>query len=150
MSPIRLFTDFDGRIGLRQFWLGSIALALCLLAIQWVAPRLTDRYTASLIIAFINAFALFPWAALAAKRATDRGGSSLFGILLVCAIVLPTELRPVLGYAWRPSLEAMSVMAWLVALVDLGLMPGVETDAALAEQGPAASAHSVRLNPAER
>ncbi len=150
MSPIRLFTDFDGRIGLRQFWLGSIALALGLLAIQWVAPRLTDRYTASLIIAFVNAFALFPWAALAAKRATDRGGSSLFGILLVCAIVLPTELRPVLGYAWQPSLEAMSVMAWLVALVDLGMMPGVEADAARAEQGTTASGHSVRLNSAER
>lgn len=138
MSPVRLFTDFDGRIGLRQFWFGSIALALCLLAIQWVSPRLTDRYTASLVFAFANAFALFPWAALAAKRATDRGGSSLFGILLVCAIVLPTELRPVLGYAWQPSLEAMSAIAWLVALVDLGMMPGVEADAALAEQESAA------------
>jgi uncharacterized membrane protein YhaH (DUF805 family) len=138
MPLIRLFTDFDGRIDRRQFWLGSIALAFCLLAIQWSAPRLADRDMAAMIVAFVNAFALFPWAALAAKRATDRGGSSLFGILLVCAIVLPRELRPALGYVWDPSLVAISTMAWLVALVDLGLMPGADPDAALAEQERAA------------
>lgn len=134
MSVIRLFTDLDGRIGLRQFWLGSIALALCLLAVQSGASQVIDKYSAAKIVAFANAFALFPWAALAAKRATDRGGSSLFGILLVCAIVLPRELQPLLGYAWAPSLVAISTMAWLVALVDLGLMPGVDREAALAEQ----------------
>lgn len=138
MSAIRLFTDLDGRIGLRQFWLGSIALALCLLAVQWAAPQLTDKYTAAKIVAFANAFALFPWSVLAAKRATDRGGSSMFGILLVCAIVLPREVQPLLGYAWAPSLIAISTMAWLVALVDLGLMPGVGRDAPLAEQSGAA------------
>ena len=138
MSAIRLFTDLDGRIGLRQFWLGSIALALCLLAVQWGTSQVMDRYSAAKVVAFANAFALFPWAALAAKRATDRGGSSLFGILLVCAIVLPRELEPLLGYAWAPSLTAISTMAWLVALVDLGLMPGVNRDAPLAEQGRAA------------
>lgn len=138
MSLIRLFTDLDGRIGLRKFWFGSIALALCLLALQWVSPRLTDKHTATMIVAFANAFALFPWAALAAKRATDRGGSSLFGILLVCTIVLPTELRPLLDYAWRPSLEAISTIAWLIALVDLGMMPGAQADPALAAQETAA------------
>ena len=138
MSLFRLFTDLDGRIGLRQFWLGSIALALVLLALQWLAPHLTDQPTAASIVAFAKAFALFPWVALAAKRATDRGGSSLFGIVLVCAIVLPTELRPLVGYAWRPSLEAISTIAWLIALVDLGLMPSAEPDRALAAQEAAA------------
>lgn len=138
MSLFRLFTDLDGRIGLRQFWLGSLALTLCLLAVQWVAPYLVDKPTAISVVAFSKAFALFPWAALAAKRATDRGGSALFGIFLVCAIVLPTELRPHLDYAWRPSLEAISTIAWLIALVDLGLMPGVGSDRVLAAQGAAA------------
>lgn len=138
MTLIRLFTDLDGRIGLRQFWLGSIALALCLLAVQWAAPHLVERPTAIGIVAFSKAFALFPWAALAAKRATDRGGSALFGIFLVCAIVLPTELRPYLDYVWRPSLDAISTIAWLIALVDLGLMPGVEPGRALAAQEAAA------------
>lgn len=41
MSPIRLFTDLDGRIGLRSFWLGTATVALALLTIQRVAPQLT-------------------------------------------------------------------------------------------------------------
>ncbi|MBN9439309.1 hypothetical protein [Bosea sp. (in: a-proteobacteria)] len=138
MSVIRLFTDLDGRIGLRQFWLGSIALALCLLLVQWAAPRLVEMPMAMSIIAFTKAFALFPWAALAAKRATDRGGSAQFGIFLVCAIVLPAELQPHLGYAWRPSLDAISTIAWLIALVDLGLLPGARPDRQLAAQRAAA------------
>lgn len=138
MSAIRLFTDLDGRIGLRQFWLGSIALALCLLAIRSGAQHIVDKQTAAMIVAFANTFALFPWAALAAKRATDRGGSSLFGILLICAIVLPGELRPVLGYVWEPSLVAISTIAWLIALVDLGLMPSAEAKTVLADREGAA------------
>lgn len=122
MSLFRLLTDFDGRIGLRQFWLGSAIVALTLWAIQHWAPQLLGRDTRQLI-AFANAFALFPWAALAAKRATDRGGSSLFGILLVCAIVLPEHLKPILSAAWEPSLDTIALIAWVVALVDLGLMP---------------------------
>jgi uncharacterized membrane protein YhaH (DUF805 family) len=128
MSLIRLFCDFDGRIGLRAFWLGSVAVTLTLLAIQRTVPLLADRYDAAMIIAFAKAFALFPWAALAAKRANDRGSTPLFGILLVCAIVLPDQLRPLVSFGWRPSLEAIATMAWIVALIDLGLMPSAEQD----------------------
>lgn len=128
MSLTRLFSDFDGRIGLRPFWLGSIAVALALFAIQRSAPLLADRHDAAMITAFAKAFALFPWAALAAKRANDRGSTPLFGILLICAIVLPEQLRPFLSIGWRPSLEAISTMAWIVAFVDLGLMPSAAAE----------------------
>lgn len=123
MSLVRLFSDFNGRIGLRSFWLGSIAVALMLLAIQRITPLLADRHDTFVILTFAKAFALFPWAALAAKRATDRGSTPFFGILLVCAIVLPEQLRPLLSLGWRPSLEAIATMAWVVALIDLGLLP---------------------------
>jgi len=123
MSLVRLFSDFDGRIGLRSFWLGSIAVALTLIATQRTASVLLDRHDAAMIAAFAKAFALFPWAALAAKRANDRGSMPLFGILLICAIVLPEHLRPFLSIGWRPSLEAISTMAWVVAFIDLGLLP---------------------------
>ncbi|RYE33230.1 MAG: hypothetical protein EOP23_09635 [Hyphomicrobiales bacterium] len=123
MSLIRLFSEFDGRIGLRTFWLGSIAVALTLLAIERTVPLLADHHATLAIIAFVKAFALFPWAALAAKRATDRGSTPLFGILLICAIVLPDHLKPLASIGWRPSLEAISTMAWVVAFIDLGLMP---------------------------
>lgn len=123
MYLVRLFSDFDGRIGLRTFWLGSIAVALTLLATQRTAAVLLDRHDAAMVAAFAKAFALFPWAALAAKRASDRGSTPLFGILLICAIVLPEQLRPLLSIGWRPSLEAIATMAWVVAFIDLGLMP---------------------------
>jgi uncharacterized membrane protein YhaH (DUF805 family) len=129
MSVIRLFSDFDGRIGRRDFWLGTATIALVLFATQKILPQMTDRQSARLIVAFVNAFALFPWAALAAKRATDRGSTSLFGILLICAIVLPEQLRLYLPFGWRPSLEAISTIAWVTAFIDLGLLPAAKADA---------------------
>src|SRR6476659_748962 len=126
MSLIRLFSDLDGRIGLRAFWLGSAGVALTLFALQKIVPQLADRQAAHTILVFLNAFALFPWAALAAKRASDRGSTPLFGILLICAIVLPEQLRLYLPFGWRPSLEAISTIAWIAAFIDLGLMPSAK------------------------
>jgi uncharacterized membrane protein YhaH (DUF805 family) len=128
MSPIRLFTDLDGRIGLRSFWLGTATVALALLTIQRVAPQLTAPATAAMVIAFAKAFALFPWCALAAKRARDRGGSAVFGILLICTIVLPEQMLAHVPFAWRPSLEAIGTIAWVIAFIDLGLMPSAHRD----------------------
>lgn len=140
MSLVRLFSDFDGRIGLRAFWFGSIAVALMLIAIQHIAPLLADHHHAASIIAFAKAFALFPWAALAAKRATDRGSTPLFGILLICAIVLPELLRPIMPFGWRPSLEAIATMAWVVAFIDLGLMPSAAEEDGVAVAAAGAKA----------
>lgn len=130
MSPIRLFCDLDGRIGLRSFWFGSAVIALALFTLQKLAPQLAPPQTARTIVAFAGAFALFPWAALAAKRAADRGSSPLFGILLICAIVLPEHLRLYMPFGWRPSLEAISTIAWIIAFIDLGLMPSAQTEEA--------------------
>ncbi len=130
MSLIRLLTDLNGRIGLRAFWLGSAAVAVALLGIQRIAPLFAEPHMAVTVVAFSKAFALFPWAVLAAKRATDRGGSSLFGIVLVCAIVLPEQLLPHMPFGWRPSLEAIGTIAWIVAFIDLGLMPSARDDEA--------------------
>ncbi|PTM39315.1 hypothetical protein [Bosea sp. 124] len=139
MSFIRLFADFDGRIGLGRFWLGSATVALALLAIQHVAPALFF-FQAEKVVAFASAFALFPWAALAAKRATDRGSAPLYGIVLICAIVLPDQVKPWLPYAWAPSLDTVSLIAWLFALVDLGLMPSARGLQPLAADGTDAKA----------
>ncbi|HEV7261236.1 MAG TPA: hypothetical protein VGN82_25890 [Bosea sp. (in: a-proteobacteria)] len=139
MSLFRLLTDFDGRIGLGRFWLGSALVAFALLGVRQTAPALF-YFEAEKIIAFAQAFALFPWAALAAKRAADRGSAPLYGILLVCAIVLPGQLQPWLPYAWAPSLETVSLIAWLFALVDLGLMPSALGGEPLAADGADAKA----------
>jgi uncharacterized membrane protein YhaH (DUF805 family) len=127
MSLVRLFTAIEGRIGLAPFWLGSVAVALALLLVERAAAHVAP-VDAARVVAFAKAFALFPLAALAAKRAVDRGSAPVFGILLVCAIVLPGELKPAMSSAWTPSLDTISLIAWVVALVDLGLMPGARTD----------------------
>lgn len=147
MSLFRLLTDFDGRIGLRRFWLGSAIVALALFAMQRVAPSLFG-YRAEQAVAFAHAFALFPWAALAAKRANDRGSSGLYGIILICAIVLPGQVRPLLPIAWAPSLDTISLIAWLFALVDLGLMPSARAEEPLAAGGADAKAGAWTHSPA--
>ena len=133
MSLVRLFSSLEGRIGLAPFWLGSIAVALALLLVERAAQHGVP-FEAAKIVAFAKAFALFPLAALAAKRAVDRGSAPMFGILLVCAIVLPGELKPAMSSAWTPSLDTISLIAWVVALVDLGLMPGRRDDKAIAAE----------------
>lgn len=139
MSLFRLLTDFDGRIGLGRFWLGSALVAFALLGAQQAAPWLLG-HRGEQAVAFVQAFALFPWAALAAKRAADRGSTALYGILLICAIVLPGHVKPWLPYAWAPSLDTVSLIAWLFALVDLGLMPSARDGERLAADGADAKA----------
>jgi len=141
MTVFRLLTDFDGRIGLRRFWLGSALVAFALLGIQKLASTFF-YFEAEKIVAFAQAFALFPWAALAAKRATDRGSSGLYGIILICVIVLPAHLEPWLPYLWAPSLDTVALIAWLFALVDLGLMPSARSREPLAADAPGGKAGS--------
>ncbi len=136
MPLIRLLTDLDGRIDRSRFWLGSVLVALALLAVRHVAAALADPNGAAQIAAFAGAFALFPYSVLAAKRSVDRGGSSLFGIALVSAIVLPGEIKPFVALAWEPSLDTIALIAWIVALVDLGLMPSAAEPAPLADASP--------------
>ena len=59
MSLTRLFSDFDGRIGLRAFWLGSLTVALTLFAIQRVTALLADHDDARVIVAFASYLAWF-------------------------------------------------------------------------------------------
>lgn len=128
MSLIRLFTDLDGRIGLRAFWFGTAAVAITLFTLQRLMPQLASPATALAVVTFAKVFALFPWSALAAKRAQDRGGSALFGILLVWTIVLPEQMLPFVPFGWRPSLEAIGTIAWVIAFIDLGLMPSAQDE----------------------
>ena len=139
MSIFRLLTDFDGRIGLGRFWLGSALVAFALLGVRQTAPALLG-HGGDQAVAFAQAFALFPWAALAAKRAVDRGSSAIYGILLICAIVLPGQIQPWLPYAWAASLDTVSLIAWLFALIDLGLMPSAQESEPLAADGADAKA----------
>lgn len=52
----------------------------------------------------------------------------MFGILLICTIVLPEQMLAHVPFAWRPSLEAIGTIAWVIAFIDLGLMPSAHRD----------------------
>ena len=135
MTLFRLLTDVDGRIGLSAFWLGNLLVVLGVLALQQVGAAI-GGLEGDRLGAFAGAFALFPWAALAAKRAADRGRPRLYGIVLVSAIVLLDLAETVVAPDRRQMLGAASSLLWLVALVDLGLLPGSRRQEAVAEPPP--------------
>lgn len=137
MQLIDLFISFDGRIGRRAFWLGTAGVALALWAIERLATRAELAHGAE-IIAFAGAFAIYPWAALAAKRATDRNRPRATGIAMVIGTVLLSLIaKAVSGGAPASVMGYLAAALWLVSLVDLGLMPSAPARPALHEDAAA-------------
>ncbi len=122
MSLIHLLSRFEGRVGRAGFWCGTALVALLLLATERLAVGLGD-FRAAQIVAFAGAFALFPWSALAAKRARDRGRHPLYGAALVVAIVLLGLGSGFADVTTSRLLDALSLTLWLTALIDLGMLP---------------------------
>lgn len=135
MPLLKLLTAFDGRIGRASFWLGTALVAFCLWLTESLAARHAGAHAAQ-VTAFAGAFALFPWSALAAKRARDRSRPWLYGPALVIAIVL-LGLGPVLLPSMpRDAPALLSLLLWLIALIDLGLLPGCLAPSSVAEPEP--------------
>ncbi len=139
MSPLSLLTAFDGRIGRTSFWCGSAVVAVALFIIEKAASRFAPSQAAA-VIAFAGAFALYPWAALAAKRACDRGRTGRFGIAVVAAIVLCGLASQVVADGPGRILDAVSMALWLFALIDFGLLPATPRDLPFAQPEPDARA----------
>jgi uncharacterized membrane protein YhaH (DUF805 family) len=139
MQPIRDLAALDGPLGRAGFWLGSLLVALVVLALKHLPEDLLP-FGAD-VPAFAESLAILPWSLLAARRAIDRGRSPLYGMLLVVGIVL-------LGLAGRVFPEEgyglASLGLWLVALVDLGLLPGKPGPAAAGVAPAAPAAKPVR------
>lgn len=133
-SVIDLFISFEGRIGRKAFWLGTGGVALTLWIIERLAHRL-DALQAPAIIAFCGAFAIYPWAALAAKRAADRNRPRLAGIALVIGTVLLALIGKAVSAGAPASIFSyLSLVCWIVSLVDLGLMPSTAGKVALSPE----------------
>jgi uncharacterized membrane protein YhaH (DUF805 family) len=124
MHVIHWFISFEGRIGRVPFWLGNAVVALVLFLIERFAVR-SGVSAAGQIIAFAGAFALYPWSALAAQRACDRGRPALYGMVLVLLILLSALAYRLLPVGTLATIAGLvSGLVWLVALIDLGLLPG--------------------------
>jgi uncharacterized membrane protein YhaH (DUF805 family) len=137
MTSFDLFISFEGRIGRKAFWLGTGAIALLLWIIERLATRL-DLLHGPEIIAFAATFAIYPWAALAAKRAVDRNRPRATGIAMVVGTVLLSLIaKAVSGGAPASIIGYAAAMLWLVSLIDLGLMPSAPARLALPEDARA-------------
>jgi uncharacterized membrane protein YhaH (DUF805 family) len=127
MRVLHWFISFEGRIGRGPFWLGNGLVALMLFLVERFAVRF-GASSAGQIIAFAGAFALYPWSALASQRASDRGRPAHYGMGLVLLILLSALVCRMLPSGAPASLAGLfSGLVWLLALVDLGLMPGAST-----------------------
>lgn len=132
MPLLTLLTGFEGRIGRAAFWSGTALVALAL-ALTDIASARPGGLHASQMTAFAGAFALFPWSALAAKRGRDRGRPWYYGPTLVIVIVLSGLGPGHLDAAAAKAFGAFSLLLWLVALIDLGLLPGCIAPVSVAE-----------------
>jgi uncharacterized membrane protein YhaH (DUF805 family) len=145
-----LLSSFEGRIGRREFWAGSIVLAVVLyLAERWLHHALPLR--APGIMVLLAALAIYPFGALAAKRAADRGHDARWGLILVLLSVaagMAARLAAGTGFAFAASMA--SLLVWLHALVTLGLMPGVVAHVSRASRIPSGRLSSGDLGAARR
>lgn len=133
---LTLFCSFEGRIGRAPYWAGSVAIAIALGLAEIVTRRTLGPQAGSWLLV-LHALAMLPLAALAAKRAIDRGRSAYWGVVLVLFTVgsgllsqiamLPTQsaLAPIAA-----GMRLASTLAWLVLLVDLGCLPSQPVKAA--------------------
>jgi uncharacterized membrane protein YhaH (DUF805 family) len=137
MDINHLYTSFAGRISRKPFWIGGLVLGVVVLiivfAIGFIEGLLYDEPGRGfrIVIALVQIAALFPYAALLAKRFHDRDRSGWFAALLLVPSVL-FGLTTALGftgdalhktwidYAYRGLIAV--ILVWF--LVELGVLRG--------------------------
>jgi uncharacterized membrane protein YhaH (DUF805 family) len=121
-----LLLAFDGRIGRRAFWAGSLGVALALLLFERVLAKALPQH-APLAMVIASAAALYPFAALATKRGRERGHGEHWGVGLVL-LTLATGLtaQALAGGAWALQASLASLGLWMFTLIDLGLCPAAQ------------------------
>ncbi len=148
---MEFFTSFDGRINRKQWWIGSIGLAVVLFVI-WaaVAWLFGDGVIGRILSMALTLGVLWPVSALATRRLHDRGQPML---PKVAAFLTPSAIYLVLEglkIGYRPmqlpdgtvtmmprlwvmviGIAALAALIW--ALVELGFKEG---DIADNEYGP--------------
>jgi uncharacterized membrane protein YhaH (DUF805 family) len=107
MSTTKLFFSFSGRIGRREYWLGTITMFIVLLVIDWLLgipqsePMPTDSHlaTAGYVIGTLS---LYPTAAIVVKRLHDLSKAAWIFVAVIFAIITllmnALALSALLGY----------------------------------------------------
>lgn len=119
----RLMFSFEGRTGRRDFWIGSLAVAVLLVLTERVLFRILPGQ-APLLMWLAGALSIYPFAALATKRALDRGHGQNRGVVIVLlAVMLGVATKALASGPFAVQASAVSLAIWLFALVELGLLP---------------------------
>ena len=146
-----LLTSFDGRIGRRSYWLGSliafvvILVAMFLGLVGWActgafspsgptAIGSADTRPAGIVLQVIMLLGVGPpLTAVMVKRLHDRDRPSWLVLIIWTPSVLDVLHQlsdafglggEVLGVAWSLGLVSFAIGIW--SLVELGLLPGTE------------------------
>src|SRR5436190_10435496 len=84
-----LFLSFDGRIGRRQWWIGTIIVEGSAAVLAWLAgvPLLTypESFDVRLSEFVIQLFTIYPNLAISVKRLHDRDRSAITVLPLIAA-----------------------------------------------------------------
>lgn len=137
MRWVHLLTGFSGRIGRRDFWIGSLAFIPVFIVLLFGLAgimRPTGATQLELFAVFASqAVALWISAALIVKRLHDRNKSAwwypLFGLGPFVAYWLGNEFSSNISNQLNPAqlgFWLLSLALWLWAIVELGFMPGTK------------------------
>jgi uncharacterized membrane protein YhaH (DUF805 family) len=125
----KLFLSFEGTIGRRLFWIGSIAIALALAMLDAIIKRKFGGAVAATSSLLMGILAAYPWSCLATKRSHDRGRAPYWGVGLVFGLLVTGLAVSFLGlwlHVHIPVLLAILKLStgvlWLIMLIDLGIL----------------------------
>ena len=139
---MEFFTRFDGRIGRRQWWIGSVILFAALMVLGLVVTALFgDGLIGRFLMLLLSLGALWPAAALATRRLHDRGQAMLpklaifYGPAAVMSFLnafklgfrpmgLPDGTTAMMPRLWVAILGLAALGAFVWAVVDLGFREG--------------------------
>ena len=127
LNPVFLFASFDGRIGRMDFWCGLGGLVAGFGAISFLTVFL-PKMAGNFVQGACYASAVYPLAALMAKRLADRGKDveylwAMLGVPVAASLYAMFQ-RPHADDPVALFLSALYMLVAIWATIELGLLPG--------------------------
>jgi uncharacterized membrane protein YhaH (DUF805 family) len=128
-----LLTSFEGRIGRKQYWLGTLALSLVVVAVIGLVIALFDPsgFAGRLVLVGFQLIVLYPACALYIKRFHDRNKPGAFALIgfVPFAVEGALSLAGAAGDPLAPSplervLMTLSLAVGIWFFVELGCLKG--------------------------
>ena len=140
---MELFVDFNGRIGRKQWWIGTLILFVVAVVVSLVLATILGQGLFGRMIGFVISLVfLYPAAALATKRLADQGKPNMPRLAVWYAPLVLSSFMQTFQIGFRPmptgsnmpdmmvpgtlimvlGLLSMAIVIWMV--VELGILKG--------------------------